>query len=509
MDVNNIIDKLSANEKKLLLLLDKLKGEATIEEILKSGEFKQQVEIMNASSWLQSKKLVEVKEFTKTLYSLDKEGLQFLKKGLPEKKVLSFLLKNQGYATLDEIGKKNIINSKELPIAIGWLRKKGWADILKEEGKVIIRLTDKGKKTVEIKDEDEKILEHLYENPDSEVEENRIKNLKSRKNVIKSKTTKTYIIKLTEAGKKIAKKGVKFEEEISQITSRIIKEGSWKKAKIRPYDIHAFVPSIYGGKQHPLTFLIEKIRKIFLSMGFEEIEGNFVESCFWNMDVLFIPQDHPARDMQDTLYCEKPSKIRIEDKKILEKIANIHENGGNTGSIGWRYKFSREECEKVLLRTHTTVNTIRYLYENPEPPSKVFSIGRVFRRENLDSTHLPEFYQIEGIVHERGANFRQLIGLLKEFYRRMGFEKIRFRPAYFPYTEPSMEVEVFWNGKWMELGGSGIFRPEVTLPAGVKEPVLAWGLGLERLAMLKFGLKDIRNLYIADLEWLKNVSFKI
>ena len=237
MDVNNIIDKLSANEKKLLLLLDKLKGEATIEEILKSGEFKQQVEIMNASSWLQSKKLVEVKEFTKTLYSLDKEGLQFLKKGLPEKKVLSFLLKNQGHATLDEISKKNIINSKEIPIAIGWLRKKGWADILKEEGKVIIRLTDKGKKTAEIKDEDEKILEHLYENPDSEVEENRIKNLKSRKNVIKSKTTKTYIIKLTEAGKKIAKKGVKFEEEISQITSRIIKEGSWKKAKIRPYDI--------------------------------------------------------------------------------------------------------------------------------------------------------------------------------------------------------------------------------------------------------------------------------
>lgn len=155
------------------------------------------------------------------------------------------------------------------------------------------------------------------------------------------------------------------------------------------------------------------------------------------------------------------------------------------------------------MRTHTTVNTIRYLYEHPKPPCKVFSLGRVFRKENIDATHLPEFYQIEGIIHEEDANFKQLIGVLKEFYKRMGFEKIRCRPGYFPYTEPSMEVDVFYNNKWMELGGSGIFRPEVTKPIGVKNPVLAWGLGLERLAMLKFGLKDIRELYISDLEWLR------
>jgi len=238
-------------------------------------------------------------------------------------------------------------------------------------------------------------------------------------------------------------------------------------------------------------------------MGFEEIEGDFVESCFWNMDMLFIPQDHPARDMQDTLYTKYPSKIKIKEKNLIDKIARVHENGGDTGSTGWGYKFSKEESERALLRTHTTVNTIRYLYNHPEPPCKVFSIGRVFRKENIDATHLPEFYQIEGIIHERDANFRMLIGVLKEFYNRMGFEKIRFRPAYFPYTEPSMEVEVFWNNEWMELGGSGIFRPEVTEPVGVKNPVLAWGLGLERLAMLKFGLDDIRDLYISDLGWLR------
>ena len=172
----------------------------------------------------------------------------------------------------------------------------------------------------------------------------------------------------------------------------------------------------------------------------------------------------------------------------------------------FRSKFSKYEVKRALLRTHTTVNTIRYLYNNPEPPCKIFSIGRVFRKENIDTIHLPEFFQIEGIVHEENTNFRQLIGLLKEFYKRMGFEKIRFRPAYFPYTEPSMEVDVFWNNEWMELGGSGIFRPEVTEPIGIKNPVLAWGLGLERLAMLKFDLTDIRKLYVSDLEWLRKKS---
>jgi phenylalanyl-tRNA synthetase alpha chain len=225
------------------------------------------------------------------------------------------------------------------------------------------------------------------------------------------------------------------------------------------------------------------------------------------MDVLFIPQDHPAREMQDTFYCKVPAKLPIQEKQLLEEIARVHENGGTTGSTGWGYKFSKTEGERALLRTHTTVNTIRYLYNHPQPPCKVFSLERVFRKENIDTTHLPEFYQIEGIIYEENTNFRQLIGILKEFYRRMGFEKIRFRPGYFPYTEPSMEVEVFWNGKWMELGGSGIFRPEVTEPIGVKNPVLAWGLGLERIAMLRYELSDIRSLYISDLDWLQKTPF--
>jgi len=500
MDLDKTINELSHNEKKVLITLQKLKGKASPEEILNKGDFNQEVEVMNASSWLQSKKLVKIENHIKTVYSLGKEGKQFLQKGFPEKQALQLISDNKGKLLLSELS--TILNNQDIPVAIGWLKKKGWATIKKEKY-TILEITEDGKKALKTETEEEKILCQIGEKPNTDIDINKIKFLLSRKNVIKEKEVITSNIVLTENGKKIIQKGIELKDEISQITSEIIKTGKWKTKSIRPYDINAFVPAKYGGKPHPMVDLISNIRQIFLEMGFEEVCGDFVESCFWNMDMLFIPQDHPAREMQDTLYCKNPLKIALNDNKLINKIAKVHEDGGGTKSTGWGYNFSKKEGERALLRTHTTVNTIRYLYNNPKSPSKVFSIGRVFRKENIDSTHLPEFYQIEGIIHEEHSNFRQLIGILKEFYKRMGFEKIRFRPGYFPYTEPSMEVEVFWNNRWMELGGSGIFRPEVTEPIGIKSPVLAWGLGLERLAMLRFGLNDIRDLYISDLGWLR------
>jgi len=504
MDVDKTIQELSQNEKKVLLTLEKLKGKASPEDIFKNGEFNQEAEVMNASSWLQSKKLVTVEQHIKTVYSLGKEGKHFLEKGLPEKRALKFISDKNGKTSLKEVS--SVLDEQEKSVAVGWLKRNDWATIKKEKDDTILEITDNGKKALKTETEEEKILKILEKNPNIEVDKNKIISLLSRKNIIKEKEVVTSTVILTDAGKKVLEKGINIEEEISQITPSVIKSGEWKNKTIRPYDIHAFAPAVYGGKAHPLVDLISKIRQIFVQMGFQEIEGDYIESCFWNMDVLFIPQDHPAREMQDTLYCKNPSNFKIKEKDLIEKIAKVHEDGGGTSSTGWGYKFSNAESERVLLRTHTTVNTIRYLYNHPKPPCKVFSIGKVFRKESIDTTHLPEFYQIEGIVYEEKANFKQLVGILKEFYKRMGFEKIRFRPGYFPYTEPSMEVDVFWNGKWMELGGSGMFRPEVTEPIGVKNPVLAWGLGLERLAMMKFGLNDIRRLYVSDLDWLKKKS---
>ena len=499
MDLKKTIKELSQNEKKVLLALDKLKGKASPEEILKTGDFTQEVEVMNAASWLRSKNLVRIEDHIKTIFSLGKEGKQFLQKGFPERRALR-IISEKGVAKLSDLSKD--LSKNEIPIAVGWLKRKNWANIKKDKD-TILEITAEGKKALKIQTDEEKILKQLNETPNIELEKTKIKLLLTRKDVLKEKEVVTSTLSLTNDGKKILDTGLEIEEEISQLTSEIIKSGIWKNKAIREYDVNAFAPNLYGGKAHPMIDLIKEIKDIFLQMGFEETQGNYVEPSFWNMDALFIPQDHPARDLHDTLYLKVPTKVTIKEKKLLEVVARVHEDGGITSSDGWGYKFSKGEVEKALLRTHTTVNTIRYLYNNPKPPCKVFSIGRVFRKENIDSTHLPEFYQIEGIVHEKDANFKQLIGILKEFYKRMGFEKVRVRPGYFPYTEPSMEVEVFWNGQWMELGGSGIFRPEVTEPVGVKNPVLAWGLGLERLAMLKFGLKDIRDLYISDLGWLR------
>lgn len=502
MNIDKIINELSRNEKQVLLSLQKLKGSAAPEKVVDEGSFSQQVEVMNAASWLQAKKLATVKEYVKTVYSLDREGRYFHKKGLPEKRVIRYLNEHDKKASLGDL--KEVLKPYEIPIAIGWVKRKGWAQISKENNETILMLTEMGASAVQDKTEDEHIIDFLAKNPDSEIDENKHKQLIKRSNVLKEKEIITGEISLTDLGWEVVNHGITITDEITQVTSEIIKNKSWESTPIRPYDVNTFAPSLHGGKPHPLVQLIEKIRTILLRMGFSEIEGNFVESAFWNMDALFIPQDHPAREMQDTFYCKNPSKITIDDQELVDIIAQVHEHGGKTDSDGWRYEFSKSEGTKPLLRTHTTVNTIRYLYHHPTPPAKIFSIGQVFRKENIDSTHLPLFYQIEGIIHDPSVSFRQLIGILSEMYKQMGFEKIRFRPAYFPYTEPSMEVEVFWNGQWMELGGSGMFRPEVTEPLGIESPVLAWGLGLERLAMLLFELNDIRQLYQSDFDWLKN-----
>ena len=323
--------------------------------------------------------------------------------------------------------------------------------------------------------------------------------LKGRKILEKREEIDRKII-LTEEGKNI---DLGEAPTIGEITPEMIQSGDWKDKDFQKYSLNTKTTRTQHATLHPFTRFIEEIRLIFLQMGFQEIEGDYVQSAFWNMDALFIPQDHPARELQDTLYLDNSESFDLEDKELVKKIKDIHENGGDTESTGWGGKWDVEKAKKALLRTHTTVNTIKYLAENPKPPARVFGVGRVFRYESVDSTHLPEFTQVEGIIMEKDASFAMLIGVLKEFYKRMGFSEVRVRPAYFPYTEPSLEIEVVFNGKWLELGGAGVFRPEVTAPFGIEYPVLAWGLGLERLAMLKLGLKDIRMLFQSDLDWLK------
>ncbi|MBT4066365.1 MAG: phenylalanine--tRNA ligase subunit alpha [Euryarchaeota archaeon] len=335
------------------------------------------------------------------------------------------------------------------------------------------------------------------------IEHELFEHFKGRKNLIEVVEMVKLTWKISASGIKVPKEELEEVVQIAEITPELLQGDDWKNAQFRPYDVSLEAAVPRSGRSHPMQALIERIRSIFLEMGFSELVDDYVQTAGWNMDALFIPQDHPAREMQDTFYLENPKQIQL-DPKLLTNWKAIHEHGGDTESTGWGGQFSEDISKRGLLRTHTTVNTIQYLAKNPTNPCRVFAIDRVFRKESIDRTHLPEFHQIEGIIMEPGANLGMLVSTLKTFYAKMGYPEVRVRPAYFPYTEPSLEIEVKWRGKWLELGGAGIFRPEVTEPLGIKDPVCAWGMGLERLAMLVLGLDDIRQLYISDLEWLRN-----
>ena len=264
---------------------------------------------------------------------------------------------------------------------------------------------------------------------------------------------------------------------------------------------------VFPAKIHPLRKIIEETRTAFLEMGFAEVVSPMVESAFWNFDALFQPQDHPAREMQDTFYMRHPAEVPLPDDKIVEQVRRTHEDGWETGSEGWGYTWSPERSKQVVLRTHTTAATIRAVAKNPEPPGKFFCVGWTYRNETISFKHLPVFHQVDGIIIDEEANLASLMGTLQEFYSKMGFGRVKFKPAFYPYTEPSVDVVVYMESrkKWLEMGGAGNFRPEVTLPLGCKQPVLAWGLGIERLAMLRFGLSDIRELYRPSLDTLEGV----
>ncbi len=251
------------------------------------------------------------------------------------------------------------------------------------------------------------------------------------------------------------------------------------------------------GRSHPVTKMTDRIKKIFAELGFEEMDGDIVESTFWNFDALFQPQDHPARELADTFYLK--GSTPLPDSLLVNKVKKAHESG-------WGYKWNEDEAKRTVLRTHTTAVSARYVAAlKDNTPKKYFMIGRVFRNEATDYKHLAEFHQVEGIIIWKDATFRDLLGILKEFYRKLGFDKVRFRPSFFPYTEPSLEVEIFYEPKkeWLEIGGAGIFRPEVSIPLANTYPVLAWGLSLERPLMIEHDIKDMRTIYKNDLDFLR------
>jgi len=464
--------------------------------------------ILRAAEYLKKKNLVLVEETESETIELGVFGVHYQKNHLPERVLLNKLHENKEILIKD-IKKKTGLNDNEAKVALGTLKKKALIDL--KDGKLVLnaKQSEVTRKFVE-----EAFLESLPR-PLAGLEPEEkfaLDNLKKRKEIVEVCQSKETKINLTEGGLEVSKGNLNVDL-IEQLTPQMLKGNAFKNKKFRRYDLTAGVPRVYGGKRHFVNQATDHAKSIWLEMGFKEMSGNSIESSFWIFDSLFTAQDHPVREMQDTFYL-KGVEAKLPDKKIVEGVKKAHE-GGTDGSLGWNQKWNEADSKKVLLRTHTTALSARKLMEIGKDlkngvPAKYFALGKCFRNETVDWSHGFEFNQTEGIVIDENANFRQLLGYLTEFFKKMGYDKIRIRPAYFAYTEPSLEIDVFHpvHKKWLELGGAGMFRPEVTIPMfGKHIPVLAWGPGFDRIIMEYFKITDLRNMYKNDINQLRETKF--
>ena len=425
-------------------------------------------QIRRGVEWLRQKSLADVRDSTSISYSLGKNGLDALKNGLPERRLVNLV--KDGPKTFDEV--RSSLQGPDFNAAIAHAKKNDWINIEK---------TDTGSKILLKQEPTESQDEHVISLIDKSQKPrpDLVKSLMERPDFIIQHEEKTKTVSLTETGKNI---------DLEKLDSGAI-------------DVEADVPHVHAARIHPLKDTINEIRETFVHLGFTEILGNLSQSSFWNFDALFTPQDHPARELQDTFYLKDLNAKQLATPTQIKNVSNAHKKG-------WRYYWDIQEARKMVLRTHTTCVTIKYLADKKPDEARIFSLGRVFRNEKLSFKHLAEFNQVEGIVVGKHITLRDLMGIQKEFYRKIGLTKVKFWPTFFPYTEPSLQSMVYNEklGKWIELFGMGIFRPEVTKPLGITKPVLAWGGGIERIAMLKFGLDDVREFYNNNLSWLRTAT---
>ncbi|MDR1143837.1 MAG: phenylalanine--tRNA ligase subunit alpha [Spirochaetaceae bacterium] len=290
-------------------------------------------------------------------------------------------------------------------------------------------------------------------------------------------------------------------EETGALTPDMLAAGSWKGKTFRSYNINVPPVRLIPGRTNPYAQFLEGVKDKLASLGFEEFDGPLVETEFWNSDALFMPQFHSARDIHDVYRLAEPEHAASVKEPWLSNIAAAHESGGSTGSRGWSYAFDRDFTRRLILRSQGTALSAKTL-PGAKIPGKYFGIVRCFRYDKVDATHLPDFYQTEGIVLGEEVNLKTLLGMLEMFALEVaGAGEVKYVPGYFPFTEPSVEVHIKHPVLgWFELGGSGIFRPEVTESLGVHVPVAAWGIGIDRMALMALGLNDLRELFSYDIE---------
>ncbi len=496
--------EISQNESRVLKTLVDSGGKASLEDLTKKSGLADSA-VARAVLNLSENQFVKERVEKRTELSLTDEGRTFARVGLPERMILLEVKNRGGRLSLKEALQHSKLAEKYGSIATGWISRKKWGTIEKSGSDLVIVARNEAPV-----DDDEEVLARLKKDvlileelPPSLVDAAlRL----TKRNLVESRVRNDREVEITEAGRNIGTTATS-QAEVSSLTGDMIVSGDWDKVKLRTYNVSSAVPRTFPGKYHPYLRFLRRVKRKLVALGFRETLGPLVETAFINCDCLYMPQDHPAREIHDLYYLKDPSRASLEKYgSLVDRVAQTHENGWKTGSTGWRYNFSRDEASKLILRSHGTALSVRtMLSKDLQIPGKYFAIARCFRPDMLDKTHLTEFNQAEGIVLDPSLNLGNLLGILEMFAKEVaGADKVRFKPDYFPFTEPSVELQGYREGYgWIEIGGSGIFRPEVTEPLGVKIPVLAWGLGIDRLYMMSRRIQDIRQLFTSDLEWIR------
>lgn len=462
-----------------------------------------------AISWLTAKELLsEVSREEKTVYELTELGRTHAAEGTPEERLLDFVERN-GPVSMNELGEALGLEKRDIGSAFGSLSKAG-ALRMNEEKRVELADRTAATTVATVRSLIDRAVAEGAIDADSLSDEERqaIAGVAKKRGAagvtfkISDRSRATY--RLTEAGLRVkdaaANAGLT-GEEVGSITPEMLRDRTWKSKSFREYSIDTPPARLIPGRRNPYAEYIESVKDKLVGLGFEEFDGPLVETEFWNSDALFMPQFHAARDIHDVYYVAEPTHAREIEQPYLDQIAAAHEDGWKTGSRGWGYDFDRDFTRRLILRSQGTVLSAKQL-PKAKVPGRYFGIVRCFRYDQVDATHLSDFYQTEGIVLGEHVNLRTLLGMLQLFAEEVaGASDVKYVPGYFPFTEPSVEVHIKHPELgWFELGGSGIFRPEVTQPLGIDVPVLAWGLGIDRMALMHLGLNDLRELFSTDLE---------
>ena len=461
------------------------------------------ISILNS---LASRNLVEIISREIVSYEITEEGREYAGTGLPEVRLFDAVKSLGGVASFDDASAQSGIDNKTKGIAMNWARKNHWLQISKEDGITMLSSLVNAPKS-DVSD----VLEQVASGKGtlSKSISEALKQALERK-LVSEVITKKFETEIIESEVAEVEKLLAVDSGgIGNLTPEILTTGDWRNKSFRPYNVDIVPAYANYGKKHPYAEFNDWLREIMIGLGFTEWFGPYVETEFWGHDTLFVPQDHVSREVQDQFRVAAPfDHGHILDRKYYKAVKAVHENGGTTGSKGWDWPYSEEVATRLCLRPHTTPVSMRYLYEHRESPQKMFIIDRNFRSETLSATHGQEFDQCEGIIMDKGLTLRDLLGYLTSICNAVGIKKLKFKPGQFPFTEPS--VETFGKHEklgWIELGGSGIFRPEVTMPLGIEDTVLAWGIGSGRLYMAAMGINDIRDLFSRDLNWLRRSHF--